>query len=342
MSASAPDAAASQGRGFRLDLKTAGPLLALILLVIFGYSLNPAFLNEGNITNLLTRSAFIGIIAVGATFVITAGGIDLSVGSMAAFIAGIMIIVMNAAVGSMGASVWTVLLGVGCSLILGIGAGFINGFLTTKAKIEAFIVTLGTMGIYRSLITYFADGGTLSLNSGAREIYRPVYYDSFLRVPYPVWVFIIVAIIGWILMNRTAFGRYCMAIGSNEQVARYSAIKVDRVRTWTYILQGLCVSLATIIYVPRLGSASSATGVLWELEAIAAVIIGGTVLKGGYGRIGGTVIGALILTAIGNILNLTDIISNYLNGAVQGVIIVAAVYLQRGSFKARGRAKAAE
>lgn len=329
-------------RSFRIDLKTAGPLLALILLCVLGYALNPLFIGEGNITNLLTRSAFIGIIAVGATFVITAGGIDLSVGSMAAFIAGMMILVMNWAVESMGVSVWTVLLGIGCSLILGVGAGFINGFLTTKAKIEAFIVTLGTMGIYRSLITYFADGGTLSLDGDARDVYRPVYYDSIIGIPIPVWVFIIVALVGWVLMNRTAFGRYCMAIGSNEHVARYSAIKVDRVRTWTYILQGLCVSLATIIYVPRLGSASSATGVLWELEAIAAVIIGGTMLKGGYGRIGGTVIGALILTAIGNILNLTDIISNYLNGAVQGVIIVAAVYLQRGSFRAGRRSKPAE
>jgi ribose transport system permease protein len=340
MSVSAPEAAAP-GKGFRLDLKTAGPLLALILLIILGYSLNPAFLNEGNVANLLTRSAFIGIIAVGATFVITAGGIDLSVGSMAAFIAGVMIIVMNGAVDAMGVSVWTVVLGIGCSLILGVGAGFINGFLTTKGKIEAFIVTLGTMGIYRSLVTYFANGGTLSLESDARNIYRPIYYESILRIPIPVWVFILVAIIGWVLMNRTAFGRYCMAIGSNEHVARYSAIKVDRVRTWTYVLQGLCVSLATIIYVPRLGSASAATGVLWELEAIASVIIGGTMLKGGFGRVGGTVIGALILTAIGNILNLTEIISNYLNGAVQGLIIVAAVYLQRGSLRA-GRKKTAE
>ena len=339
MSVSAHDTRPS--RGLRFDLKTAGPLVALILLCVIGYLLNPLFIGEGNISNLLTRSAFIGIIAVGATFVITAGGIDLSVGSMAAFIAGMMIIIMNAAIDAYGASVWTVILGCGCSVILGMGAGFINGFLTTKGKIEAFIVTLGTMGIYRSLVTYFADGGTLSLASGARDIYRPVYYDSFLRLPYPVWVFIAVAIIGWVLMNRTAFGRYCMAIGSNEHVAQYSAIKVDRVKTWTYIIQGLCVSLATIIYVPRLGSASAATGVLWELEAIAAVIIGGTMLKGGFGRVGGTVIGALILTAIGNILNLTEIISNYLNGAVQGVIIVAAVYLQRGSLRA-GRKKAAE
>ncbi len=138
------------------DIKTAGPAIALILLCIIGFVLNPAFLSEGNISNLLTRSAFIGIIAVGATFVITAGGIDLSVGSMAAAIAGVMIIIMNNAVETFGGGLATVLLGCGCSILLGIGAGWINGVLTTKGKIEAFIVTLGTMGIYRSLVTYFA------------------------------------------------------------------------------------------------------------------------------------------------------------------------------------------
>lgn len=333
------DNTASGNKKMRLpdfDIKTMGPAVALILLCIIGYALNPAFISEGNITNLLTRSAFIGIIAVGATFVITAGGIDLSVGSMAAVIAGVMIIVMNSAVGTFGGGVTTVLIGCGCSIILGLGAGWVNGFLTTKGKIEAFIVTLGTMGIYRSLVTYFADGGTLSLDFAIRGTYRPVYYDSFFGLPIPVWVFIVVSIAGWILLNRTAFGRYCTAIGSNEAVAKYSAIKVDRVKTITYIIQGLCVSLATIIYVPRLGSASSSTGVLWELEAIAAVIIGGTVLKGGYGRIGGTILGALILTTIGNILNFTDLISNYLNGTMQGLIIIIAVWLQRGDW---GRAK---
>ncbi len=314
------------------DFKTAGPAIALFILCVIGFLLNPAFLSEGNITNLLTRSAFIGIIAIGATFVITAGGIDLSVGSMAAAIAGVMIIVMNAAVDTLGTGLATVLLGCGCSILLGIGAGWINGALTTKGKIEAFIVTLGTMGIYRSLVTYFADGGTLSLNFDIRGTYRPVYYDSFLGLPIPVWVFIVVSILGWLLLNRTAFGRYCTAIGSNEAVAKYSAIKVDRIKTLTYVIQGFCVSLATIIYVPRLGSASSSTGVLWELEAIAAVIIGGTVLKGGYGRIGGTILGALILTTIGNILNFTDLISNYLNGTMQGLIIIIAVWLQRADW----------
>lgn len=315
-----------------IDFKMLGPAIALLILCIIGYFLNPAFLSEGNITNLLTRSAFIGIIAVGATFVITAGGIDLSVGSMAAVIAGLMIIIMNSAVDTLGTGVATVILGCGCSIILGIGAGWVNGFLTTKGKIEAFIVTLGTMGIFRSLVTYFADGGTLSLNFDLRGTYRPVYYENVLGLPVPVWVFIFVAVAGWILLNRTAFGRFCTAIGSSEAVAKYSAIKVDRIKTYTYIIQGLCVALATIIYVPRLGSASGTTGVLWELEAIAAVIIGGTVLKGGYGRIGGTILGALILTTIGNILNFTDLISNYLNGTMQGLIIIVAVWLQRGSW----------
>ena len=315
-----------------VDLKTLGPAIALIALCITGYLLNSAFLSEGNITNLLTRSAFIGIIAIGATFVITAGGIDLSVGSMAAVISGLMIIVMNSAVGTFGTGVVTVLIGCGCSIILGMGAGLINGLLTTKGKIEAFIVTLGTMGIYRSLVTYFADGGTLSLDFAIRGTYRPVYYESFFGLPIPVWVFIVVAAAGWVLLNRTAFGRFCTAIGSSEAVAKYSAINVDRIKTYTYIIQGLCVALATIIYVPRLGSASGSTGTLWELEAIAAVIIGGTVLKGGYGRIGGTILGALILTTIGNILNFTDLISNYLNGTMQGLIIIVAVWLQRGTW----------
>ncbi len=332
MMTASQEAATKKSRRFSADFKTLGPAVALLILCLVGFLLNPAFISEGNITNLLTRSAFIGIIAVGATFVITAGGIDLSVGSMAAAIAGVMIIVMDGLVDTLGTGVLTVLTGCGLAILLGIGAGWINGALTTKGKIEAFIVTLGTMGIYRSLVTYFADGGTLSLDFEIRGTYRPVYYEGFLGLPFPVWVFIAVAICGWLLLNRTAFGRYCTAIGSNEAVARYSAIKVDRIKTMTYIIQGLCVSFATIIYVPRLGSASATTGVLWELEAIAAVIIGGTVLKGGYGRIGGTILGALILTTIGNILNFTDMISNYLNGTMQGLIIIVAVLLQRSDW----------
>ena len=286
MTASAPDTAAKPARAFKLDLKTVGPLLALAMLILLGITLNENFLTYNNLTNVLARSSFIGIIAIGATFVITSGGLDLSVGSMAAVIAGVMIMVMN----------WLI----------------------------------PTMGIFRSLVTFLADGGTLSLNFEVADVYRPVYYDGLLGVPWPIIVFALVAIGGEIVMRYTAFGRYCAAIGSNEQVARYSSINVDNVRLLTYILQGVLVGVAVLLYVPRLGSASSTTGVLWELEAIAGVIIGGTTLKGGYGRIWGTVVGVVILGLIGNILNLQSLISPYLNGAFQGVIIILAVLLQRG------------
>jgi ribose transport system permease protein len=319
----------------KIDFKTAGPFIALVALFILGIFVNDAFLSAGNVSNILARSSFIGIVAIGATFVITTGGIDLSVGSMAAFISGCMILLMNALMATIDSLVTIIFLAIVASAAIGGLAGMINGLLTTKAKIEAFIVTLGTMGIYRSLVTYMADGGTLSLNFTLGDVYSEVYYGTLFGLPYPVWVFLAVAIIGYVLLNMTVFGRHCFAVGSNESVAHYSAINVDRVKTATYILQGLCVSIATIIYVPRLGSASGQTGILWELEAIAAVIIGGTMLKGGYGRIGGTVVGALILTLIGNILNLTDAVSNYLNGAVQGVIVIVAVYLQRGAWRAK-------
>lgn len=313
----------------RINLAVLGPLLALLALIAVGASMNDNFLSYGNVSNVLARSAFIGIIAVGMTFVITSGGLDLSVGSMAAFIAGLMILVMNLALPVLGVGIPVILLGMLTALVAGIAAGALNGFLITKLGIEAFIVTLGSMGIYRSLVTWLADGGTLSLDFSLRTLYRPVYYDGIAGVAWPIIVFALVAILGEIAMRRSRFGRYCAAIGSNDQVARYSSVSVDRVRMTTYVVLGLLVGVATIMYVPRLGSASASTGVLWELEAIAAVIIGGTILKGGFGRVWGTVVGVIILSLIGNILNLTDAVSPYLNGAIQGVIIILAVILQR-------------
>ena len=314
---------------FRLRMTVIGPILALIVLFIIGALLNPNFLGWSNLSNVLARSAFIGIIAVGMTFVITAGGLDLSVGSMAAFIAGLMILVMNTALPGMGVGIGIVLLGMAVALFAGLVAGLLNGLLITRLGIEPFIVTLGSMGIYRSLVTWLADGGTLSLDFSLRSFYQPVYYGGLFGISWPIIVFAVVVIIGEIIMRGTAFGRHCASIGSNEQVEKYSSVRVARVRLITYAALGLLVGVATIMYVPRLGSASSATGMLWELEAIAAVSIGGTVLKGGFGRVWGTVIGVLILSLIGNLLNLTDFVSPYLNGAIQGAIIILAVVLQR-------------
>jgi len=330
---SPPEAAAHRAepkRGWGERLHGVGPVIGLVLLCIAGAALNGDFATLDNVLNVLTRTAFIGIIAVGMCFVIISGGIDLSVGSMAALIAGAVIMFINAMGPATGSPVLAVLLGAGLAVVLGAVFGLAHGLLITKGRIEPFIVTLGTLGIFRAYLTYFANGGAITLDNDLSDIYAPVYYASLAGVPIPVWVFLAVALIGALILNRTAYGRYVQAIGSNEQVARYAAVDVDRVKILTYVLLGVCVGIATLLYVPRLGSASPTTGLLWELEAIAAVIVGGTALKGGAGSIAGTVIGAILLSVISNILNLTSIISVYLNAAVQGFVIIVVAFLQRG------------
>jgi ribose transport system permease protein len=307
-----------------------GPIVGLVLLCIAGGLLNSDFATVDNAMNVLTRTAFIGIIAVGMCFVIISGGIDLSVGSMAALIAGGVILMMNALAGQGSlAPVAIVALGAGFALLLGALFGFAHGLLITRGRIEPFIVTLGTLGIFRAVLTYLSNGGAITLDNALSDAYAPVYYGALLGVPVPVWVFAAVALVGALILNRTAYGRYVQAIGSNEQVARYAAVDVDRIKLLTYALLGMCVGIATLLYVPRLGSASPTTGLLWELEAIAAVIVGGTALKGGAGSITGTVIGAVLLSVISNILNLTSIISVYLNAAVQGLVIIVVAFMQR-------------
>nr|MCW1951033.1 ABC transporter permease [Octadecabacter sp.] len=190
------------------SMSVLGPIVALLALLAIGAMMNSNFLSAANITNVLARSAFIGIIAVGMTFVITAGGLDLSVGSMAAFIAGLMILVMNAALPSMGIGVPIILLGMVTAIVAGMLAGLLNGFLITTLGIEAFIVTLGSMGVYRSLVTWLADGGTLSLDFGLRTFYRPVYFEGILGISWPIIVFALVVIIGEIIMSRSVYGRH--------------------------------------------------------------------------------------------------------------------------------------
>jgi len=330
-----PPASATHGGGVERQVRRAlphgsGPFIGLLLLCLAGVLLNPSFATVDNAMNVLTRTAFIGIIAVGMCFVIVSGGIDLSVGSMAALIAGCTILLMNAMADRIASPALVVVLGMAFAVVLGALFGLAHGLLITKGKIEPFIVTLGTLGIFRAYLTYFANGGAITLDGTLSTAYSPVYYGAFIGIPIPVWVFIGVALIGALVLNRTAYGRYVQAIGSNEQVARYAAVEVDRVKIVTYVLLGVCVGIATLLYVPRLGSASPSTGLLWELEAIAAVIVGGTALKGGAGGITGTVIGAVLLSVISNILNLTSIISVYLNAAVQGFVIIAVAFFQRG------------
>jgi ribose transport system permease protein len=323
---------AAAKRMFKPDMRALSPFIALVVLAILGAVINPDFLTTSNILNVVTRSAFIAIIAVGATFVISGGGLDLSVGSMAALVAGVTILTLN----NGGAEISTLMLGALVAIGLGAACGLANGVIVTFGRIEPFIVTLGTMGIFRSLIIWLAAGGTITMrNADLRELYRPVYFGSIAGVPVPIVVFLAVAAIGAVILYKTAFGRHVIALGSNEDVARYSGVPIWRVRTLTYIIQGICVGIAVLVYVPRLGSATPTTGLLWELQAITAVVIGGTALRGGIGRIWGTIVGAIILELVANIMVLSNFVSEFLVGAVQGAIIIIAMLVQRSLQRGR-------
>jgi ribose transport system permease protein len=195
---------ADSGPGWAERLRGIGPVAGLVLLCIAGTLLNGDFATLDNAMNVLTRTAFIGIIAVGMCFVIISGGIDLSVGSMAALIAGSVIMFINWAGPATGSPLMAVMLGATLAVVLGAVFGLAHGLLITKGRIEPFIVTLGTLGIFRAYLTYFADGGALTLDNELSDLYAPVYYASLLGIPVPVWVFFVVAVVGGVILNRTA------------------------------------------------------------------------------------------------------------------------------------------
>ncbi|PZM08486.1 ABC transporter permease [Rhizobium tubonense] len=311
-----------------IDLRAVAPFVALALLLVLGSFANPNFLSIDNLLNVITRSAFIAIIAIGATFVISAGGLDLSVGAMVAFVASLMIMFINS--GAIADPAMMLVAAMVLAVAIGATCGLANGLITTVGRIEPFIATLGTMGIFRGLTTWLSQGGAITLRDpNIMKLYRPAYFGSVLGAPVPIIVIFAMAAIGAFILYRTRYGRHVVAVGSNEDVARYSGISVNRVRTATYVIQGLCVAVAVLLYVPRLGSTSATTGILWELQAITAVVVGGTALRGGVGRVWGTICGAFILEIVGNIMLLSNFVSEYLIGAIQGAIIIIAMLVQR-------------
>ncbi|MCR4265216.1 ABC transporter permease [Nitratireductor sp. ZSWI3] len=324
---SAEIAVLPEREGFKIRWGDLAPFIALAVIVLLGTLINSNFMSANNILNVITRSAFIAIIGVGATFVVATGGLDLSIGSMLAFVVGIMILAMNALVPSLGA--WAIPVGALVALVVGSLCGLMNGLIITVGRIEPFIVTLGTMGIFRAFITYMTDGGSLSIDRSLRTAYRPVYFGDLFGIPFPVLITLVIAFLGAFILYRTKYGRRVTAVGSNSDVARFSGVHVGRVRTMAFVIQGFCVAVAAICYVPRLGAATPTTGQLWELQVITAVVIGGTLLRGGKAHIWGTVAGALMLEVIANVMVLSDMVSEYLVAAVQGAIIIIAMLAHR-------------
>jgi len=294
-----------------------GPLIGLIILIIVLSALSQQFFTFGNLRNVALQTSVNALMAVGLTFVILTAGIDLSVGSTlalsAALSAGLMVSHVNP---------WLAAL---TGIVVGALAGFINGVFVAYARLAPFIVTLGTMTLYRGLTEIFTNGNPIfNLPAGFSNFGA----GDFLSLPIPVWVTALIFVLSWVVLHRSVSGRRIYAIGGNENVAFLAGVPVRRYVVAVYIVSGILAAIAGIVLTSRLGSAEPTAGTGYELNAITAVVLGGTSLFGGEGAILGTLIGALILGVIDNGLNLLNV-NSFFQDAIKGLIILAAILLDR-------------
>ncbi|EIL2909503.1 ribose ABC transporter permease [Vibrio alginolyticus] len=292
-------------------------LIALIFLIVVVSFLNPNFFTVDNILNILRQTSVNAIIAVGMTLVILTAGIDLSVGSVLAL--------CGAFAASMIALEVPVLVAVPTALVAGSALGAISGIIIAKGKVQAFIATLVTMTLLRGVTMVYTEGRPISTGfTDTADAFAWFGTGYALGIPVPVWLMVVVFAAAWYLLNHTRFGRYVYALGGNESATRLSGINVDRVKIGVYAICGMLAALAGIIVTSRLSSAQPTAGMGYELDAIAAVVLGGTSLMGGKGRIMGTLIGALIIGFLNNALNLLDV-SSYYQMIAKAVVILLAV-----------------
>ncbi len=292
-------------------------LIALLFLVVVVSFLNPNFFTVDNLLNILRQTSVNAIIAVGMTLVILTAGIDLSVGSVLAL--------CGAFAATLVAMEVPVLVAVPTALLAGAALGAISGIIIAKGKVQAFIATLVTMTLLRGVTMVYTDGRPISTGfTDTADTFAWFGTGYALGIPVPVWLMVVVFAGAWYLLNHTRFGRYVYAVGGNESATRLSGINVDRVKIGVYAICGLLAALAGIIVTSRLSSAQPTAGMGYELDAIAAVVLGGTSLMGGKGRIMGTLIGALIIGFLNNALNLLDV-SSYYQMIAKAVVILLAV-----------------
>ena len=292
-------------------------LIGLLILCIVISFITPRFLSIGNIKNVLTQVSVNAVIAIGMSFVILTGGIDLSVGSILA--------VSAAAAASIIKSTGNIYLAIIVALAIGCVIGLINGVLISKGRIQAFIVTLATMTIFRGITYVYTNGTPIS---GLGQNFSGIGNKMILGLPIPVVIMVIVFGIAFYILSQTRYGRYLYALGGNEDSARLSGINTDKVKTLVYVICGATAALSGIIVTSRIGSASPNAGVGFELDAIAAVVVGGTSLSGGEGSVVGTIIGALIIGVLSNGLNLVNV-SPFYQAIVKGLVILLAVMIKR-------------
>ena len=296
-----------------------GPLIGLFLLVIVITLLNPSFLSINNLFNVLRQVSISALIAFGMTFVILTGGIDLSVGSTLAL--------TGAVAASLLASGMDPIIAMGIALILGLILGAINGVIITKGKVAPFIATLATMTIYRGLTLVYTEGRPIS-GLGDSMTFQLFGKGYFFGIPVPVVTMILAFAVLYFILHKTTFGRRVYAVGGNEEASRLSGINPDRVKIAVYAITGLLAAMSALILTSRLNSAQPTAGDSYELDAIAAVVLGGTSLTGGKGWIFGTLVGALIIGVLNNGMNLIGV-SSFFQQVVKGIVILLAVLIDR-------------
>ncbi|WP_170924758.1 ABC transporter permease subunit [Candidatus Enterococcus clewellii] len=296
-----------------------GPLLALIVLIIVVTAMNPSFVSPSNLLNLLRQVAANGFIAFGMTFVILTGGIDLSVGSTLALSSA-----LTAGLISNGMHVGLAVL---VGLVSGGFLGALNGLLISKGKMAPFIATLATMTIYRGTTLVYTNGNPIT-GIGDSFFFSFIGRGYLFGIPFPVILMFLVFILLFLLLHKTSFGRKTYAIGGNEKAAYIAGVKIDKIKILIYTISGLMASISGMIITSRLNSAQPTAGQSYEMDAIASVVLGGTSLSGGRGRIFGTLIGALIIGTLNNGLNLLGV-SSFYQQIVKGIVIVIAVLLDR-------------
>jgi len=301
-----------------------GTLSGLLGLVVALWALTPHFLTVSNLLNIAEQATIIAIVAVGMTFVIITAGIDLSVGSVLAFAGVVMASALH-----QGVPLPVALLG---GLGIGLLCGLVNGLLITIGRLPPFIATLGMMSVARGTALMFTEGRPVS---GFSEAFRSLATGEVLYIPTPVIIMIAVYAVAHLVLKRTKLGRYTYAIGGNEEAALLSGINVKLYKTMVYGLAGMLAGLAAILLTARLNSAQPIAGMNYELDAIAATVIGGTSLLGGEGTVLGTLIGALIMAVLRNGLNLLGV-SSFIQQIVIGSVIIVAVLIDM-ALKRRGK-----
>jgi len=316
-----------KGRNWKQFLSDNKPVVVLLILIVTMSFLSDRFLTWSNIITVLRQTSINAVIATGMTFAILIGGIDLSVGSVLA--------ITGAIAASLVASGMNIILVIVLTLLIGLAIGLVNGLLISKGRLQPFIATLGTMTLLRGLTLVYTQGRPISIfGSDASAMFSKIGTGYFLGIPIPVYIMLVVFFISWYTLNHLKIGRYTYALGSNEEATMYSGIKTDNIKLFVYAVAGLLAALAGIIVTARLGSAQPTAGSGYELDAIAAVVIGGTSMAGGIGTIFGTAIGAIIIGILDNALNMLQV-SSYYQDVAKGVVILIAVLLDRKQRKSR-------